>query len=145
MDKQKKVIGTLEKVEFPKFKINNTIAKIDTGAYTGALHCTKIKEISKDGESVLAFSPFDHPSITIRTKDFSTRFVKSSNGQRERRYLIKTDIKIQGKTYDIVLSLANRRGMKWEVLIGRRFLRNNHFLVDVKRGHEYLEQHRRML
>lgn len=142
MDRQKKVIGTLEEVNFPKFKIDKTIAKIDTGAYTGALHCTKIKEIIKNGEPVLAFSPFDHPSMTIHTKEFSTRYVKSSNGQRERRYLIQTEIVIQGKTYNIMLSLANRQGMKWEVLIGRRFLRNNHFLVDVKRGHEYLEQQR---
>ena len=43
-----KIVGTFEKVNFPKFGINNIMAKVDTGAYTGALHCTKIEEIKTE-------------------------------------------------------------------------------------------------
>ena len=36
---------------------------------------------------------------------------------------------VPGQTYPITLSLADRSEMKWPVLIGRRFLRQNHFVL----------------
>lgn len=123
----KKIIGTFEPVLFPDFNGYEVNAKIDTGAYTGALHCTKIREADK----VLHFSPFDHPEIEIALTEYAVNHVKSSNGKAESRYFIDTCITIQGTTYPIVLSLADRSEMKWPVLIGRKFLRQNNFLVDV--------------
>jgi len=128
------VIGAFELVDFPKFGISGIQAKIDTGAYTGALHCTKISEEDTGNGKVLRFSPFDRPEVTIVEDEFIVRHVKSSNGEREKRYFIETHITIQGKTHPIMLSLANRSEMKWPVLIGRRFLRKNHFVVDVSKG-----------
>lgn len=134
MSTAKITVGAFEAVEFPEFGIG-VKAKIDTGAYTGALHCTKITEDSTSEGPVLRFSPFDHPEIAIETADFVVRHVKSSNGDRQTRYFINTEIVVQGVHYPIILSLADRSEMKWPVLIGRRFLRQNNFLVDVnKRG-----------
>ena len=124
-------LGAFEKVAFPEFTLLGVMAKIDTGAFTGALHCTKIYEDDTPAGKVLRFSPFDHPEVEIVKDDFVVRHVKSSNGKREKRYFISTEITIQGETYPITLSLANRSEMKWPVLIGRRFLRKNQFLVDV--------------
>lgn len=127
------VLGSFEKVSFPEFaKAGKVIAKIDTGAYTGALHCTKLVEENTETGKVLHFSPFDHPEITITCRDFAVRYVRSSNGKSQKRYFIDTNIKVRDKIYPIVLSLANRSGMKWQVLIGRKFLRKNNFLVDVR-------------
>ena len=39
-----KVVGTFEPVVFPEFSELEVTAKIDTGAYTGALHCNMIEE-----------------------------------------------------------------------------------------------------
>lgn len=128
----KKIIGSFEQVAFPDFSIDDMTAKIDTGAYTGALHCTKIQETKDEKGRVLTFSPFDHPEITVTTTDFALRHVRSSNGNRQKRYFIQTHIAIRGETYPIALSLADRSEMKWPVLVGRRFLRRNHFLVDVR-------------
>ncbi len=133
--KEKRIIGSFEPVKFPDFAaIGEVTAKIDTGAYTGALHCTKIREEETDQGTVLHFSPFDHPEVVISAADFLVSHVRSSNGSRQDRYFINTQITIQGKTYPIILSLADRSEMKWPVLIGRKFLRRHNFVVDVNKS-----------
>lgn len=133
-----KIIGSFEPVSFPDFEIGELTAKIDTGAYSGALHCTKIREETTADGKVLHFSPFDHPEITKTVTEFAVRHVRSSIGEAQKRFFINTHIRIQGKVYPIVLSLADRSEMKWPVLIGRRFLRQQHFLVDAQKGAAYL-------
>ena len=134
-----KILGTIEAVDFPEFDAHNVMAKIDTGAYTGALHCSSIKEHNHGSEKTIIFVPFGSDKI-VEKDEFVIRYVRSSNGERERRYFIKTNIVIHGHKYPITLSLANRSEMKWPVLIGRRFLKQNHFLVDPSRGNGYREQ-----
>lgn len=128
-----KVIGSLEKVSFPQYGINDIVAKIDTGAYTGALHCTNITLEKVDGGKILHFSPFDHPEITKTADNFLIKYVKSSNGERQQRYFVDTTISLDGEDYEIILSLADRSEMKWPVLIGRKFLKNYDLLVDVRK------------
>jgi hypothetical protein len=129
-----KILGSFEPVSFPEFAaIGEVTAKIDTGAYTGALHCTKIKEEVTETGTILHFYPFDHPDLQMSVDDFVVRHVRSSNGENQARYFITTKIKVHGQTYPIILSLADRSEMKWPVLIGRRFLRSNNFLVDVSK------------
>lgn len=130
---QKNIIGSFESVIFPDFNGYEVVAKIDTGAYTGALHCTKIREEETEKGKVLYFSPFDHPETELSLTEYAVNHVKSSNGTAESRYFIDTKVTIQERTYPIVLSLADRSEMKWPVLIGRKFLRQNHFLVDANR------------
>ena len=135
MKQQPKTVGSFEPVMFPAFKsVGKITAKIDTGAYTGSLHCTKIREEKNGDDRVLYFSPFDQPEIEIAATEFSLRYVRSSNGKGQNRYFIQTTIEIQGETYPIVLSLADRSEMKWPVLIGRKFLRKYNFLVDVNKA-----------
>lgn len=138
-DKNRKVLGAFERVGFPNFGMAEVMAKIDTGAYTGALHCTKIEEHKTPNTKTLKFSPFDQPEITITTHDYRSTHIRSSNGDDEKRFVINTEIEIDGQTYPIILSLANRSAMKWPVLIGRRFLRKNRFIVDVHQGAKYSE------
>lgn len=129
-----KTLASFEPVSFPEFiNVGQVMAKIDTGAYTGAFHCTKIREEDTPEGKVLRFSPFDHPETEVILTDFAVRHVRSSNGGDQNRYFIDTVVKIQGEKYPIVLSLADRSEMKWPVLIGRKFLRKNNFLVDVSK------------
>lgn len=128
-----KILGNFEKIGFPQFGVKSIKAKIDTGAFTGALHCTTIKEEKAGKQSILHFSPFDHPDVKISTDDFYIDEVRSSNGKAEDRYFIKTFIKVQGETYPIILSLADRTNMELPVIIGRKFLADNNFLVDVNK------------
>lgn len=131
-----KILGIIEKVDFPEFGIKGVKAKIDSGAYTGALHCTNITEEKTKNGSVVHFSPFDYPDIKISSKEFYKSYVRSSNGKVENRYFITTSIYIGGNTFEILLSLADRSSMKRPVLIGRRFLRHNKFLLDVNKSHK---------
>lgn len=126
-----KTISIKTAVDFPEFGSKKVTAKIDTGAYSGCFHATNIKVIKTKGADSLVFSPFDHPEMRYETIHFTTKRVKSSNGQIEERFFIDTDIIIDGQKYPIRLGLSNRSGMRWPVLIGRKFLRQHKFLVDV--------------
>ncbi len=129
------ILRAVEPVSFPEFEpIGQIPAKIDTGALTGSLHCTEIHVTEEDGQQVLVFSPFDHPEIEMKTKDYTTGPVKSSNGEEEERFFINTTINIAGKTLPITLTLADRTEMMRDVLIGRRFLIEHGFLVDVNKS-----------
>jgi hypothetical protein len=128
-----KTLGVFENVDFPEYGIYGVKAKIDTGAYTGAFHCTNIQEAETPNGKILRFSPFDKPDLVKTATDFVIKNVTSSNGANEQRYFIQTKIVLDGIEYSIILSLADRSTMKWPVLVGRKFLRMHDLLVDVKK------------
>lgn len=136
---QTKIVGTFEEVDFPEFATLRVRAKIDTGAYTGALHCSKIGERDIEGGKTLVFIPLGTAKV-IEKDEFIIKYVRSSNGKRQKRYFISTRIIVRGTSYEITLSLANRSEMKWPVLIGRRFLRQHHFMVDPGAANRYVGQ-----
>lgn len=135
-----KIIGTFELVNFPEFNVAGVIAKIDTGAYTGALHCTgmKVEKVGKNRQ--LRFWPLGNPENEVVMKKFTIRNVKSSNGENQKRYFIKTHLEVRGEKYPVSITLTDRSEMRWPVLIGRRFLRRHHFLVDATKSSTYFEQ-----
>lgn len=117
-------IGRREVAHLPKLGLQNQIAKIDTGAYTSSLHCTSFE--LKDGHLNCVFDEGQKASF----KDFHTRQVKSSNGIVEKRYSVFTKITLGKETHDIEITLTDRSGMRYPLLIGRKFLKKK-FLVDV--------------
>lgn len=131
-------IGSFECVTLPELKIHDAIAKVDTGAYSGAVHCSSIRLIKRksDGAKILRFVPSDNHPHVIETEHYTTIEVKSSNGHSAKRYLIETEMIVQGKSYMVNIGLSNRSSMHREVLIGRRFLRENNILVDVRINQE---------
>lgn len=129
------VIGWLERVWFPEFKASNdgVVAKIDTGADSGAMHCV-FERIVKDGQGKdwLEFQPLDTDRPIIKTDKFKRIVVRSSNSTVEERHRVETRIMIHDQEYPIKLTLSDRSDMKYDVIIGWRFLENR-FLVDVSR------------
>jgi hypothetical protein len=133
----KRTIGAFEKVSFPDFGLFDVVAKIDTGATSGSLHATRIKEMTlPTGEKALRFLPYGKKK-RITVNSFSLKEVRSSNGASSLRYFIPTTIIIEGVQYPIVISLADRTLMKKSVLVGRKFLRSHGFIVDPKKGTRY--------
>ncbi len=127
----KKIIGRLDKADFPLLGLFEIDVKIDTGAYTSSIHCHKVKV--KDGILICNFYDKGHPlyngkEIIFKTYDIAK--VKSSNGVVQQRYKVKTTIVLFNKKYSINLTLSTRDDMKYPILIGRRFL-NKKFIVDV--------------
>ncbi len=132
-----KTIGSFEKVSFPDFNLFDVIAKIDTGATTGSLHASEIREVKlPTGKKALRFLPYgNRPAVIV--KSFKFKQIRSSNGETSMRYVIPTTIVFDGVQYPIRLTLADRTPMKKGILIGRRFLRHHGFVVDVKKGTKY--------
>ena len=132
-----KIVGAFEKVSFPDFGLFDVVAKIDTGATSGSLHATKIKEITlPTGEKALKFQPYGKDNIYTVTS-YALTEVRSSNGVVSLRYVIDTTIIIEGVQYPIKITLADRTLMKKGVLVGRKFLRQHGFIVDSQKGSQY--------
>ncbi len=133
----KKTIGAFEKVSFPDLGLLDVVAKIDTGATSGSVHATHIKEVVlPTGKKAVSFIPYG-TEPEVRVTDFELRDVRSSNGAISLRYVIPTMVVIRGVQYPIQVSLADRTLMKKGILIGRSFLREHGFLVDANEGEQY--------
>ena len=65
-------------------------------------------------------------------REFKLVEVKSSNGQVSERYLIRTAVVLNGRRVRTQFTLFDRSDMKFQVLLGRKFLRGR-FVVDVDR------------
>jgi hypothetical protein len=132
----KKIIGRRELVDFPLLQLHQIEAKVDTGAYTSAIHCSYIAEVSlPDGSRVIRCRLLDpgHPAYDARVVEFrhySLRQIKSSFGQVQDRYVIRTQIQLFEEVLEAEFSLSDRSDLKCPVLIGRALLQH-HFLVDV--------------
>lgn len=131
------LIGKCEFISFPKLKIKNIEAKIDTGAYTTALHCHDIIEKIVGGKKILSFKLLDpqheyyiNKEVVFDEYDLVT--IKNSFGESETRYIIKTQIKLGKKIILAKVSLTNRGNMRFPVLLGRRILKRR-FIVDVSK------------
>ncbi len=134
-----KLIGRREYVDFPELNIFKVEAKIDTGAYTSALHCQDIAIKEIEGKPVLCFKLLDetHPEYNkqeYRFEEFIQKKIKSSSGETELRYVIKTLLIIGHKKIRTTVSLTDRGNMRYPVLIGRKMIKNK-FIIDVAKIH----------
>ncbi len=136
--RDKKVIGRRELVNFPLLQLYQIEAKIDTGAFTSAIHCSNIHEaILPNGNRVIRFQLLDpsHPQYDhqlFEFKEFTKRDIKSSFGDVQERYIIRTKIQLFQTSIETEFSLSDRSDLKYPVLIGRALLQKN-FVVDVSR------------
>ena len=123
----KDIIGSIDKLDFPAFNLENVESRIDTGATNSSLHCTNIEKIDDKFVkcNVLGKESFTNEISKIKE-------VKSSNGISQKRFFIKTEIIILGKTYISELSLNDRNSMSYPFLLGRDVLHEN-FIVDVSK------------
>jgi hypothetical protein len=122
-----KLVGRIEKIEFSDLNICLE-AKVDTGAWRTSIHVDGVELI----DNKLKFWIGDKSNYFI-FKDFRVIKVKSSFGKIQKRFSIKTNIVLGGRSYKILVSLSNRKNMKFSCLLGRRFLSKNKFLVDVNK------------
>lgn len=134
-----RLIGRREFVDFPELNLAGLEAKMDTGAYTSAIHCSRIYVATKDNKETLCFkipnsNPSEQSTTLYEMENFGRKIIKNSFGEVEERYIIKTKVKLGKKTILTTISLSDRESMRFPVLIGRRFLKGN-FIVDVNRDH----------
>lgn len=134
-------VGWREWVDLPELGGGQTVkAKVDTGARTSAIHATGHTPVERDGQTWIEFHlhpDHDDPDRTVTAVAplVDRRAVRSSSGEEEERYVVRTPIVLHGSRYDIELTLTERADMGFRMLLGRRALRRR-FLVDP--GHSYL-------
>ncbi|RAU82181.1 ATP-dependent zinc protease family protein [Pontibacter arcticus] len=135
---EKKVIGRREHISLPELDLQDLEAKIDTGAYTSAIHCSDIHtETMPDGTQVICVDLLDpsHPKYNhrkLRFAEYDLREIKSSFGEVQQRYIIRTTIELFNEVFEAEFSLSDRSDMKYPVLIGRKLLKGR-YIVDISR------------
>lgn len=131
------IVGWRELVDLPELGLSGIPAKIDTGARTSSLHAEVLEDFTRDGEQYVRFC-VDWGGVRHQCEAIHVdiRGITSSNGETQRRYVIKTPLTIGGKTHRVEISLADRSDMKFPMLIGRSSLRRR-FVVDS--GHSWLQ------
>lgn len=124
-----KTLRLYEDVVFPDYSDTPIKVKMDTGAASGAIHAEDIQIVKKDDGYYLSYRPFGLEEVVAEKDCYRAVRVKSSNGQKEQRFTVLTDIIIGGEKHKIRISLRDRSEMKTEAIIGSRFLRNK-FIID---------------
>lgn len=130
----KAVIGWREWIGLPDLGVERVKAKIDTGARTSAIHAFEIRPFERDGQRYVSFllhpvQHHRHPEIACEARVADERTVTSSNGEREKRYVVETRIQLGEEVWPIELTLTNRDEMGFRMLLGRRAVRRR-FVVD---------------
>ncbi|WJY18062.1 RimK/LysX family protein [Alteriqipengyuania flavescens] len=135
----KAIVGWREIVALPELGLRHLPAKIDSGARTSSLHAEVLEQFERDGEKFVRFA-VDFPQQKVRqiceAVHVDIRGITSSNGETQKRFVIKTPLTIGSETFRVEISLANRADMKFPMLVGRSSLRRR-FLVDS--GHSWLQ------
>lgn len=134
-----KIIGSEEWCSFDEYGIPAIKARVDSGAKTSSIQANNIKVLHKNGEEWVRFevNPIqDNRSISMvcKAKVHQRRLVKSSTGISEERFVIKTPITLGEETFEIELTLANRDGMEFRMLLGRQALINR-YIVNPSEGY----------
>lgn len=136
------VLGWREWVALPRLGLPALKAKIDTGAKTSALHAFSIEAFGPAEAPRVRFGvhPVDYNSdveVWCTAKVIDRRYVRSSNGQAEQRYIVETPIRIAGREWPIEVSLSNRHTMAHRMLLGRGALEAQS--INIRPWSEYLQ------
>ena len=118
------VIGWEEWISLPELGLPAIKAKADTGARTSSLHAFSIEPFSAGGKRMVRFGirPItERPSIELycTAELIGEREITSSNGRSEVRPIVRTKVRIAGEEWPIEVSLSNREGMTYRMLLGR--------------------------
>jgi ribosomal protein S6--L-glutamate ligase len=128
------ILGWEEWVALPELGLPAIKAKVDTGARTSALHAFYVEPFGPARARKVRFGVHPVPrrndiAVTCVARLVDRREVRSSNGEREQRYVIETPIRMGSREWTIEVSLANRDTMSYRMLLGRRAIPRD-MLVD---------------
>lgn len=132
--KKRKKIGWRECLDLPELKLNGVDAKVDTGARTSVLHCSKIELVKRFRKSYVRFVPLN-VGEEFTMPFHHERKIKNSFGHEENRYVIKTTMMLFGKSFEAELSLRDRSNLEFPMLLGRSAIRGR-FVVDVAKANQ---------
>lgn len=129
------VVGWREWAGLPTLGIARVKAKADTGARTSALHVNSVEAFERGRTTFVRFD------VTGETEGVAwheapvadRRLFKSSNGETELRFVIRTELGLAGRVWPVEISLTNRERMELPMLVGREALAGR-VLVDAEKS-----------
>lgn len=145
MKRERPVIGWREWVMLPALLDLPIKAKIDSGARTSSIHSFGTRRFSDGGAPHVEFllHPIQRharPEIACIAAIRDERWVRSSNGEAEKRIVIETSARLGPIDWPIELTLADRDLMGFRMLLGRSAIRRR-FLIDPGRSFRQSERH----
>lgn len=137
-------IGWREWISLPDLGVDRIKVKVDTGARTSSLHAYDVERYRRGSNEFVRFSL--HPmqrdsktSVICESRLLDERKIRSSNGVRELRPVIQTEIEIAGLLWPIEITLTSRDNMGFRMLLGREAIRRR-CRVDPGRSYQ-VNQH----
>jgi len=127
------IVGWQERVDLSLLGLHQLKAKIDTGARTSALHATEIFTFERAGVPWVRFHTSfndDSQDTDVECPIHDVREIKNTSGVPEMRIVVRTKLRIANRLWKINLSLADRSGMEFRMIIGRSALRRHAILVN---------------
>jgi hypothetical protein len=144
-----RTVGWKEYLDLPELGLVRLKAKVDTGARTSTLHVDSMEvlEVLPDGSELveLAISPDRRrPDQRVRTRARVLRRVRvlDSGGHPELRPVIETEMVLGPVRKKILLTLTDRSGMLFRMILGRKALEGD-FHVDVSGKYLFRRSRRR--
>ncbi|CAE6885190.1 Ribosomal protein S6 modification protein [Pseudomonas marincola] len=131
---QLSVIGLREWINLPELGMVGLRAKIDTGASTSTLHASDIQPFQRDGAQWIRFTA--HLGTLVQSRHrceapvVSVKRIKSSNGQAQSRYVIRTNLVLGDRQWPVEFTLACRKTMRYRVLLGSKALIAGQLVVN---------------
>jgi hypothetical protein len=133
------IMGWREWLELPDLGIRRVKAKVDTGARSSSLHAESIELLQVRGQVAVRFVvlPLQRSRlkpVACQMPLYDERYVKSSNGSRELRPVIRAAVAWGGLSWEVDITLTSRDLMGFRMLLGREAIRRR-FLVDTGRSY----------
>ena len=121
---KKDIIGSEEWLSLPNLGIPAIKARVDSGAKSSAIHAFNVQSFRRNSELWVSFEvhPIQNNRRTVvrcEAPVIDRREVKSSSGIAEKRYFIRSLIKLGKESWEVELSLSNRHAMGFRMLLGR--------------------------
>ncbi len=140
----KLICGWREWAQLPELRVEIIKVKVDTGAKTSSLHAFDVSTFTYMGRDFVQFDihPIQDNDQIIHTcicPIVDYRWITSSTGHSQKRFIIHTTLKMGEFSSLIELSLANRDEMGFRMLVGRNALKKR-VLVDP--AHSFLLGHK---
>ena len=121
-------LGWREWLALPELGIVSIKAKMDTGARTSALQAFVMEPFYVGAQLKIRFGV--HPlqnrtdvELYCEANVIDQRLVTDSGGHGERRYVIRTPVRLGERTWPIEITLTDRDSMRFRMLLGRSAMR----------------------
>ena len=138
-EKIKKTIGWKEWCSLDCIALPAIKGKVDTGAKTSAIHAFNIECFFIEDVEYVKFDihPLQKNKRLVRScisRVIDRRMVSDSSGKKEKRIVIKSDLKIGDKKIRVELTLTNRDNMSFRMLLGREAIMQAKMIVDISKS-----------